>query len=77
MYYRKHQFVILPDAPIRRFTGSANPKIYWKCQSENLPDFIIWNKKKNKCTIYIGTILPLHNIVGVQEEKCGGAGRKM
>jgi len=28
MYYRKHQSEKLPDAPIRNFTGSTNPKIY-------------------------------------------------
>jgi len=38
---------VLPEASIREITGCANPKIYRKRQSKNLPDFIIWNTKKN------------------------------
>jgi len=52
-------------------------------QSENLPEAPIRKftgfhnpeYKKNKCTVYIGTVLSLRNFVGVQEEKCKGAGR--
>jgi len=49
----------LPEAPIRKFTEFHNPEY----------------KKIYKSTIYIGTILSLPNFVGVQEEKCRGAGR--
>ena len=66
---------VLLKTSIQEIIGCANPKIYWKCQSENLPDFIIRNTKNNKCTVYIGTVLSLRNFVGVQEEKCKGAGR--
>jgi len=66
---------LLPEASIWEITRCTNPKIYRKCQSENLPDFIIRNTKKNKCIVYIGTVLSLRNFVGVQEEKCRGAGR--
>jgi len=58
MYYRKHQSRRLPDAPIQKFIGSTNPKIY---------RIIIRNTKK-KCTVYRGTVLSLRNLVGVQEE---------
>jgi len=61
---------VLPEASIWKITECANPKIYRKRQSKNLPDFIIRNTKK-KCTIYIGTLLSLRNLVGVQEEKLG------
>jgi len=59
---------VLPETSIREITGCANPKIYWKRQSENLPDFRIRNTKINKCIVYRGTILSLRNLVGVQEE---------
>jgi len=41
---------VLPEISIQKITGRANPKFYRKCQSENLSDFVIQNKK-NKCTI--------------------------
>jgi len=59
---------VLPEASIQEITGCTNSKIYWKHQSENLPDFVIRNRKKNKSTIYIGTLLSLRNLMGVQEE---------
>jgi len=63
---------VLPEAPIQEITRQANSKFYRKRQSKNLSDFIIWNTKKN-VQFYTGTILSLHNLVGVQEEKCSGA----
>jgi len=62
---------VLPEAPLWEITGRANLKFYRKCQSENLPVFIIRNAK-NKC---IRTVLSLHNLVGEQEQKCRGTGR--
>ena len=51
-------------------------------RQENLPEAPIRKftgfhnpEYKNKCTIYIGTVLSLRNLLGVQEEKCRGAGR--
>ena len=38
---------VISEASIQEITGCANPKIYWKRQSKNLPDFIIRNIKKN------------------------------
>jgi len=54
-----HQSENLPEAPIRKFIGFHNPEY----------------KKIYKCTIYIGTVLSLHNFVEMQAEKCKGAGR--
>ena len=52
------------------------------CQSENLPEASIRKftgfhnpEYKKKCTVYIGIVLSLRNLVGVQEEKCRGTGR--
>jgi len=51
-------------------------------QSENLPEAStrkftgFYNPEyKKKCTVYIGTVLSLRNLVGVQEEKYRNAGR--
>jgi len=38
---------VLSETSIREITGCANLKINRKRQSENLPDFIIRNTKKN------------------------------
>jgi len=59
---------VLLKAPIQEITGHVNLKFYRKRQSENLPDFIIRNKK-NKCTV-----LYRNNLVFAQPY--GGAGRK-
>jgi len=56
---------------------------YRKHQSGRLPDALIQKftgfhnpeYKKNKCTVYIGTILSLRNFVGMQKEKYRGAAR--
>jgi len=58
MYYRKHQEII----------GRVNPKFYLKRQSKNLPNFIIRNTNKINVQFYIGIVLSLRNLVGVQEE---------
>ena len=57
--------MLLPEAPIQEVTGRANSKIYRKRQSEILPDFIIGMQKKINVQFYEGTVLSLHNIMGV------------
>jgi len=64
---------VLPKASIWEITGCTNPKIYRKRQSENLLDFIIRNTKK-MYSLHRDIFVFAH-FVGVQEEKCRGAGR--
>jgi len=45
LFWIKTVIHVLPEAPIRKITGRANPKFYQKGQSEILPDFIIGIKK--------------------------------
>jgi len=60
-------------------TGSINLKDYRMRQSENLPEAPIQKftefhnpkYRKKKCTIYRGTILFLHNLVGCREKNVG------
>jgi len=61
--------------------GLMDPKFYWKCQSKNFPDYPEC-KKINTVQVHfrvfkkiIETVWSLHNIVGMQKEKCRGAGR--
>ena len=37
---------VLPEAPIQKITGRANPKFYRKHQPENLSNFIIQDGNK-------------------------------
>jgi len=66
---------VLLKAPIWEVIGRANPKFYWKHQSENLPNFVIQNAKKINVQFLYKNGFVFAQYCGVQEEKCRYAGR--